>query len=49
MIVELGLGAIMCGIVGLHLRIEHRLTRLETKIEVICTRLQEIRKCDSEK
>lgn len=49
MIVEVGIGSITFGLLLQHIRIEHRLTRLETKIEIICSQLQEMKKCDSEK
>lgn len=36
MLIELGIGGIGIVVIGMFLAIEHRLTRLETKMEMIC-------------
>ena len=40
MYIEFGIGAFSVAIVYMLLRIEHRLTALETKMEVICFEVQ---------
>lgn len=41
MYIEFGVGAVAIAIVYMLLRIEHRLTKLETKMELVCCAVQE--------